>query len=61
MRGDVRNQRSRRVAERAGFRLEAKLRCEDRAYDGNLRDTTIHVLLVEDFQRDTVSQGAFVS
>ena len=60
IRCDARNQRSRRVAERAGFRLEAELRWDDRANDGSLRDTTVYVLLAEHFQPDTVSQSAFV-
>jgi RimJ/RimL family protein N-acetyltransferase len=50
IRCDSRNQRSRRVAERAGFRLEAILRSHDRANDGSMRDTTIYVLLAEDFE-----------
>ena len=61
IRCDARNQCSRRVAKRTGFRLEAELRCDDRANDGSLRDTTIRVLPAEDFQFDSVSQGAFVS
>ena len=55
MRCDSRNQRSRRVAERAGFRLEAELRCDDRANDGSLRDTIVYVLLAEDFHPKTWS------
>ncbi len=49
IRCDSRNRRSRRVAELAGYRLEAELRCDDRANDGSLRDTTVYVLLAEDF------------
>lgn len=49
IRCDSRNQRSRRVAERAGFRQEAELRWDDRANDGSLRDTILYVLLAEDF------------
>lgn len=49
IRCDSRNQRSRRVAERAGFRLEAELQYDDRANDGSLRDTLIYALLAEDF------------
>ena len=45
IRCDARNQRSRRVAERAGFRLEAVLRNDDRANDGSLRDTLVYVRL----------------
>jgi len=50
IRCDSRNQRSRRVAELAGFRREAQLRCDDRANDGSLRDTIIYALLAEDFR-----------
>ena len=49
IRCDSRNQRSRRVAERAGYRLEAILRCDDRANDDSIRDTTIYALLADDF------------
>jgi len=42
---DARNERSRRVAERAGFELEATLRNHSVAPDGRLRDTLIYVLL----------------
>jgi RimJ/RimL family protein N-acetyltransferase len=63
IRCDSRNRRSRRVAELAAFRLEAELRCDARANDGSLRDTTIYVLLAEDFHpreygSDAVSQPA---
>jgi RimJ/RimL family protein N-acetyltransferase len=40
---DARNERSKRVAERAGFELEATLRNHDVAVDGELRDTLIYV------------------
>jgi RimJ/RimL family protein N-acetyltransferase len=50
IRCDSRNTHSRRVAERAGYHLEAKLRSDDRANDGSLRDTVIYVLLAEDFE-----------
>ena len=53
IRCDSRNQRSRKVAERAGFRLEARLRWDDRANDGSLRDTLVYVLLAEDFHPET--------
>jgi RimJ/RimL family protein N-acetyltransferase len=49
IRCDSRNHRSRRVAELAAFRLEATLRCDARANDGSLRDTTVYALLAEDF------------
>jgi RimJ/RimL family protein N-acetyltransferase len=52
IRCDARNIRSRRVAELAGYRLEAELRSDDRANDGSLRDTVIYVLLAEDFRID---------
>lgn len=41
IRCDARNLRSRRVAERAGFELEATLRQEQRSNDGELSDTLI--------------------
>ena len=50
IRCDARNIRSRRVAELAGYRLEAELRSDDRANDGSLRDTIIYVLLSDDFE-----------
>ena len=53
IRCDARNRPSRRVAELAGFRLEAELRWDDRANDGTLRDTTIYVLLAEEFHSET--------
>jgi len=49
IRCDSRNQRSRRVAELAAFHLEAELRCDARANDGSLRNTTVYVLLADDF------------
>lgn len=51
IRCDSRNLRSSRVAERAGFHLEATLRSHARANDGSLRDTLIYVMLAEDFAR----------
>ena len=42
---DARNERSRRVAERAGYELEATLRNHAVAVDGELRDTLIYVRL----------------
>jgi RimJ/RimL family protein N-acetyltransferase len=45
IRCDARNLRSARVAERAGYRLEATLRRELRAPDGSLRDTLQFVRL----------------
>ncbi len=45
IRCDPRNERSRRVAERAGYRLEATLRNDQRAPGGELRDTLVYALL----------------
>ncbi|HET7011327.1 MAG TPA: GNAT family N-acetyltransferase [Anaerolineales bacterium] len=45
IRCDSRNVPSRRVAERAGFRLEATLHSDDRAMDRSLRDTLVYVRL----------------
>lgn len=42
---DARNERGQRVAERAGFELEATLRNHAVAVDGELRDTLIYVRL----------------
>lgn len=44
IRCDTRNLRSRRVAERVGFRLEVELRNDLRAPGGRLRDTCIYAL-----------------
>lgn len=49
IRCDARNTRSRRVAERAGYRLEATLRNDDRANDGSLRDTAVYAFLRSEF------------
>lgn len=49
IRCDARNLRSRRVAELAGYRLEAEIRSDDRANDGTLRDTVIYALLSDEF------------
>lgn len=49
IRCDSRNLPSRRVAERAGYRLEAELHSDARANDGSLRDTLIFVMLAKDF------------
>ncbi len=45
IRCDSRNERSRRVAERAGYTLEATLRQDDVAPDGELRDRLIFAKL----------------
>jgi len=52
IRSDARNLPSRRVAERAGYRLEAQLRSDDRANDGSLRDTVIYVMLADDLKAE---------
>jgi RimJ/RimL family protein N-acetyltransferase len=44
IRCDARNLRSRRVAERAGYTLEATLKNETVRPDGSLRDTQIYVM-----------------
>lgn len=49
IRCDSRNEKSAKVAERAGYRLEATLHSEDRANDGSLRDTLVYVMLAEDY------------
>ena len=58
IRCDSRNHRSRRVAELAAFHLEAELRYDARANDGRLRDTTVYVLLAEDFHPGAFGTGA---
>lgn len=45
IRCDARNTRSLRVAERAGFTLEATLKHERRANDGSLSDTLVYARL----------------
>lgn len=50
IRCDARNERSRGVAERAGYRLEAILRNDDRANDGSLRDTLVFARLRADVE-----------
>lgn len=49
IRCDARNLPSRRVAERAGYRLEGLLRHEARATDGSLRDTLVFGMIREDY------------
>jgi RimJ/RimL family protein N-acetyltransferase len=49
IRCDARNSRSRRVAERAGYRLEAKLKNDSRAPDGLLRNTLIYALFPDEY------------
>lgn len=50
IRCDVRNLRSRRVAELAGYHLEATLRNDQRAPDGKLRDTLVFMLLPSEYK-----------
>ena len=57
IRCDSRNQSSRRVAERAGYRLEAILRCDDRANDDSIRDTAIYALLADDLHSEVQQKG----
>ena len=49
IRCDPCNERSRRVAERAGYRLEGELHNEQRAPDGQLRNTLVFALLPHEF------------
>jgi len=57
IRCDARNSRSRRVAERAGYRLEAQIRHDSRAPDGTLRDTLIYALLPDEYRASPVYFG----
>jgi RimJ/RimL family protein N-acetyltransferase len=50
IRCDSRNTRSRRVAQLAGFHLEAELRSDDRANDGSLRDTVVYAVIRDEYQ-----------
>jgi RimJ/RimL family protein N-acetyltransferase len=52
IRCDSRNRASRRVAELAGFHLEAELHCDDRANDGSLADTVVYAMLAGDLSPD---------
>ncbi|ACZ40423.1 GNAT family N-acetyltransferase [Sphaerobacter thermophilus] len=51
IRCDANNARSARVAERAGYRLEARLRSEAITPSGALRDTLIYALLADEWER----------
>lgn len=53
IRCDARNARSKAVAERAGYRLEAMLRNECVAPDGQLRDTLVFALLPAEYAQQT--------
>lgn len=50
IRCDIRNVRSRKVAERLGYKLEGVLRNHQVAVDGKLEDTCVYALIPEDFQ-----------
>ncbi|WP_124727805.1 GNAT family N-acetyltransferase [Staphylospora marina] len=50
IRCDKRNVRSRKVAERLGYRLEGILRNHEVDVDGTLRDTCIYSMIPEDFR-----------
>ncbi|CAG0949212.1 diamine N-acetyltransferase [Anaerolineae bacterium] len=54
IRCDARNERSRRVAERTGYRLEAELRNDQRAPDGVLRNTLIYAMFPDEFRQSIV-------
>jgi RimJ/RimL family protein N-acetyltransferase len=51
IRCDSRNLRSRRVAELAGYSLEATLRNDQRTPDGKLRDTIVYALLPSEYKK----------
>lgn len=51
LRCDSRNLRSCRVAELAGYNLEATLRNDQRTPEGKLRDTLVYVLLPSEYQK----------
>jgi RimJ/RimL family protein N-acetyltransferase len=55
IRCDSRNTRSRRVAERAGYRLEGELRNADVANDGTLRHELLFSLTPEEYAALTVT------
>jgi RimJ/RimL family protein N-acetyltransferase len=57
IRCDSRNERSYRVAERSGYRLEAELKYEQRAPDGVLRTTLIYVLFPDEYRSSPVYFG----
>ena len=54
---DARNGRSRRVAERAGYRLEAELKNDSRAPDGLLRNTLIYALFPDEYRSSPIYFG----
>ncbi len=49
IRCDARNIRSRRVAERAGYKLEGRLRNDEVAVNGELRNTLVFALIADDW------------
>lgn len=49
IRCDLANERSRRVAQRCGYTLEATLRNEERANDSSLRHTQVFSLIPEEY------------
>lgn len=53
---DARNQRSAAVAERAGYRLEARLRSQGRDNEGSLRDWLIYGKIRDDYLNLPTSQ-----
>ncbi len=57
IRCDARTSRSRRVAERAGYRLEAELKNDSRAPDGTLRNTLVYALLPDGYRSSPVYFG----
>lgn len=57
IRCDPRNLRSSRVAEKVGYRLEARLRDEQVAPDRNLRDTLLYTLLAREYAEERATNG----
>lgn len=55
---DPRNERSARVAERAGFAYEGHLRQDALTPDGDIRDTLAFSMLPEDFERAKAAWNA---
>lgn len=62
IRVDQRNVRSRRVAERLGYKLEGVLRNHELAVDGKLTNTCIYAMVPEEFRSFSLrkSNGAFL-
>jgi len=57
IRCDARNIRSAKVAQRAGYELEAKMRWQSRTPMGELRDTLVYVMF-NDGQTDEIKKAA---